>query len=171
MPPRCSPVSTLSTSSTSPASLAPLFDIIETLGARGSAGNSPLVSDGQLNAIATANRNRTAWTELLRAQADDNELTAYLSLAFNCTYNTPPTNEAADGLLDALPAWKDTPLVRFRLATCLGFRMPALDALLQEVRGSGSERETRVRSPPRSWRRLCSRCIIARPAPKKKVSA
>ena len=61
-----------------------------------------------------------AWTELLRAEADDNELTAYLSLAFNCTYNTPRTNEAADRLLDALPAWKDTPLVRFRLATCVG---------------------------------------------------
>jgi len=113
-------------------SLTPLFDIIETLGARGAAGNSPVASDGQIKAIATANRNRAAWTELLRAQADDNELTAYLSLAFNCTYNTPPTSDAADRLLDALPNWKDTPLVRFRLATCVGFRMPALEALLQE---------------------------------------
>jgi tetratricopeptide (TPR) repeat protein len=120
------------TSSPSPSSVAPLFDIIETLGARGSAGNSPLVSDEQLNAIAAANRNRAAWTDLLRASADDNELTAYLFLAFNCTYNTPPTNDAADRLLDALPVWKDTPLVRFRLAMCLGFRMPALDALLQD---------------------------------------
>jgi tetratricopeptide (TPR) repeat protein len=108
------------------------FEIIETLGARGGAGNGPVASDRQLNAIATANRNRTAWTELLRARADDNELTAYLSLAFNCTYNTPRTNDAADGLLDALPTWKDTPLVRFRLATCVGFRMPALEALLDE---------------------------------------
>jgi len=118
--------------STAFESLASLVDIIETLGARGAAGNSPVASDQQMAAIATANRNRTAWTERLRAEADGNELAAYLSLAFNCTYNTPRTNEAADALLDALPAWKDTPLVRFRLATCVGFRMPALESLLDE---------------------------------------
>jgi tetratricopeptide (TPR) repeat protein len=66
-----------------------------------------------MRAAGIAARNRTAWTERLRVRADENELTAYLWVAFNCTYNSP-TDEAVETLIDGLPAWRDTPLIRFR---------------------------------------------------------
>src|SRR5439155_6223716 len=49
--------------------------------------------------------------------------------AFNCTYGGP-TNDAVAGFFDAVPAWRETPLVQFRGATCGAIRTPALQALL-----------------------------------------
>jgi tetratricopeptide (TPR) repeat protein len=111
------------------ASLELLFEIIETLGAGGSPANGPVTSDAQLAARSRATRNRTAWTEALRTRADEDELTAYLWVAFSCTYNVR-TNDEADVLLSVVPAHRDTPLIRFRLATCTTLRMPVLEQLL-----------------------------------------
>ncbi|HEY3044009.1 MAG TPA: hypothetical protein VGJ39_08285 [Vicinamibacterales bacterium] len=108
------------------ASLSPLFEMGDTLAGRGA--GSQVTSDAQMLAAAPAFRNRTAWTESLRARADENELTAYLWVAFNCTYNSP-TNEAIDSLVAVVPAWSDTPLIRYRIATCTAARIPALKAL------------------------------------------
>jgi tetratricopeptide (TPR) repeat protein len=111
------------------ASLSLLFEIGDTLAGRGA--GSQVTSDAQILAAGPALRNRIAWTDSLRARADENELTAYLWVAFNCTYNSP-TNEVVDHLADLLPAWKDTPLIRYRIATCTAPRIPALNELLKD---------------------------------------
>jgi tetratricopeptide (TPR) repeat protein len=113
------------------ASMAPLFDVVDTLGARGPAGSGPVTSEAQLRAVASAARNRDIWTASLGSGADADELTAYLWLAFNCSYNSPTADET-EALLEALPRWKDTPLIRFRLATCTTLRIPALEELLAD---------------------------------------
>jgi tetratricopeptide (TPR) repeat protein len=110
------------------SAVAPLLEVIETLGARGPAGSGPISSDAQLQAIGTASRNRQSWTTLLQDRADEDELTAYLWVAFNCSYNNPTTDEGA-ALADAVPAWKDSALIRFRLASCTTLQIPALEAL------------------------------------------
>src|SRR5206468_9453272 len=68
-------------------SLSLLFEVGDTLAGRGA--GSQVTSDAQMLAAAPAFRNRIAWTDSLRARADDNALTAYLWVAFNCTYNSP----------------------------------------------------------------------------------
>jgi tetratricopeptide (TPR) repeat protein len=112
------------------ASLSPLFDIVETLSPR-SAGNSQLASDAQLDAAQRAYRNRDAWTASLRQRADDEPLEAYLWLGFNCTYAAPRSDDV-DALLDAIPSWRDAPLLRFRAASCGGLKVPALEELLEQ---------------------------------------
>jgi len=115
---------------TSPAlseSMALLFDVSDTLLERGDGG--PVRSDAEMAAAARAARNRAAWTESLRARADENELTSYLWVAFNCAYNSPTTAEV-ERLLDAVPTLRDTPLIRYRIATCTALKIPELTDLL-----------------------------------------
>jgi tetratricopeptide (TPR) repeat protein len=109
------------------SSLSLLFEVGDTLAGRGA--GSQVTSDAQMLAAAPAFRNRVAWTESLRVRANENELTAYLWVAFNCTYNSP-TNEVIDTLTDVMPAWRDTSLIRFRFATCTALRTAALQELL-----------------------------------------
>jgi len=109
------------------ASLSLLFEVGDTLAGRGA--GSQVTNDAQILAAGPAFRNRTAWTESLRVRAEENELTAYLWVAFNCTYNSP-TNEVAETLDNVLPSWRDTALIRFRIATCTAPRNPALKELL-----------------------------------------
>jgi hypothetical protein len=116
----------LAAASTEAASL--LFDVASTLLGRDS--NSQVTTDAELAVRATVASNRLAWTDALRTRANENELTAYLWVAFNCTYN-PPTDAVAATLLDAVPAWRDTPLIRYRMATCTALRIPALAQLLE----------------------------------------
>ena len=114
---------------TSPAlseSMALLFDVSDTLLERGDGG--PVRSDAEMAAAARAARNRAAWTESLRARADENELTSYLWIAFNCAYNSP-TNAEVERLLDAVPTLRDTPLIRYRIATCTALKIPELTDL------------------------------------------
>jgi tetratricopeptide (TPR) repeat protein len=113
------------------AAIAPLFEIIETLGARGAPGTGPVANDSQLALIAKATRSRMAWMDLLRARADESGLTAYVTVAFSCSYDSP-RDEAIETLLGALPSWRDTPLIRFRLASCTALRAPALQQLLAD---------------------------------------
>jgi tetratricopeptide (TPR) repeat protein len=108
-------------------SMSLLFDVGETLSGRSDGG--PVRSDAEMVAAGLAARNRVAWTESLRARADENELTAYLWVAFNCTYNSP-SNAAVEALLGDIPSQKDTPLIRYRIATCTALRIPALTELL-----------------------------------------
>ena len=63
--------------------LVPLLEITDTLLTRG-AGRQ-IGDDIELTRMQTANRNRAVWTDRLRAHADEDPLTAYLWLAFNCT--------------------------------------------------------------------------------------
>jgi tetratricopeptide (TPR) repeat protein len=113
------------------ASMAPLFDIAETLGGRGPLASGPSAADAQLKAAERASLSGEAWTALLDERADNDELAAYLWVAFNCTYNTQRAAEA-EGVANALPSWKDTPLLQFRLASCTSLRFPALERLFAD---------------------------------------
>src|SRR4051794_40487141 len=68
------------TTATATALLA-LLEIEDSLPTRG----SRMVSDDvELVRMQAANRNRSAWTEVLRGHADEDPLAAYLWLSFNC---------------------------------------------------------------------------------------
>src|SRR6266850_4019567 len=108
--------------------LVPLLEITDTLLTRG-AGRQ-IGDDIELARMQTANRNRDVWTERLRAHADEDPLTAYLWLAFNCTY-VPAVQQNITDWLNQLPAWRETALIKFRAATCGTFNVSSLDALLQ----------------------------------------
>src|SRR3989454_9006753 len=64
--------------------LVPLLEIADTLLTRG--GGRQIADEIELARMQIANRNREAWTDRLRAHADEDPLNAYLWLAFNCTY-------------------------------------------------------------------------------------
>jgi len=96
-----------------------LLDVDDTLPTRGSARQVSDDVELQRNQIAV--RNRAAWTEQLRAQADADALYAYSWLAFNCAY-VSNVEHAVDQWLAVLPTWRDTPLIALKAATC-GSRM------------------------------------------------
>src|SRR5262245_34087623 len=108
--------------------LVPLLEITDTLLTRGAARQ--IGDDIELARMQRANRNREVWTERLRAHADEDPLTAYLWLAFNCTY-VPAVQQNVAEWLNQLPVWRETALIKFRAATCGSFNGSALDALLQ----------------------------------------
>jgi tetratricopeptide (TPR) repeat protein len=107
--------------------LVPLLEIADTLLTRG--GGRQVTDDVELARMQTANRNREAWTDRLRARADEDPLTAYLWLAFNCAY-VPAVRQNVEEWVNQLPVWRETPLVRFKGATCGAFNGAALEALL-----------------------------------------
>jgi tetratricopeptide (TPR) repeat protein len=108
--------------------IAPLLEIADTLPTR---GNARQVSDDtELIRMQAANRNREAWTEYLRTHADDDELSAYLWLGFNCAYVATAQHSMAEWLT-RLPSWRDTALVAFKTATCSVINRATLDALLK----------------------------------------
>ena len=80
--------------------------------------------------MARSTCKRDTWTAWLRVHADEDPLAAYLSLAFNCAY-VPAGQQAIPEWLTRVPAWSETPLVRFKAATCAANDPKALDALLQ----------------------------------------
>jgi len=107
--------------------LVPLLEIADTLLTRG--GGRQVADEIELARMQTANRNREVWTDRLRTHADEDPLNAYLWLAFNCTY-VPAVRQNIDEWMNQLPVWRDSPLVRFKTATCGAFNGAALAALL-----------------------------------------
>ena len=101
-----------------------LLDIADALPSR---GTRQLADDVDLNRRQAAYRNRDAYIERLRAHADEDPLSAYLWITFNCAYGTP--GEEVTDWLDKLQAWGDTPLIAFKAATCRGYDRAALDRL------------------------------------------
>ncbi|HEV3060419.1 MAG TPA: hypothetical protein VGY48_19400 [Vicinamibacterales bacterium] len=95
--------------------LGDLLEIADTLPVRG-AGRQ-LSDDVELRRMQAAYRNRDAWTDELRQRADQDALSAYVSLAFNCAY-VPSAQHAVEQWLADVPAWRDTPLVTMKAATC-----------------------------------------------------
>jgi tetratricopeptide (TPR) repeat protein len=108
--------------------LAPLTDIADTLPVRGAARQ--VSDDVALARMQAANRNRESWTELLRARADADPLTAYLWLAFNCAY-VPAGQQAVDAWLGSLVDWRETPLIAFKAATCRSGQTTSLAQMLE----------------------------------------
>jgi tetratricopeptide (TPR) repeat protein len=109
--------------------LVPLLEITDTLLTRGMVRQ--VGDDVELARMQTANRNREAWLERLRAHADEDPLNAYLWLAFNCTY-VPAVQQNIREWLGQLPVWRETALIRFKAATCGAYNADALQSLLQE---------------------------------------
>lgn len=91
--------------------------IADTLPARGAA--QQVADDVALRRNQIAIRNRDAWTEHLRTHADDDPLAAYLWLSFNCAY-VRSADQTLATWVDAIPSWRDTPLLAFKAATCGG---------------------------------------------------
>ena len=109
--------------------LATLLDVADSLPTRGAA--QQLSTDGELGRMQAASRNRDLWTEQLRAHADEDALSAYLWLGFNCAY-TGALQQTLDEWLTRLPVWRETPLVAFKTAAACGrSERAALDRLLQ----------------------------------------
>jgi tetratricopeptide (TPR) repeat protein len=108
--------------------LAPLLDIADALPTRGAVRQ--VGDDEELARMQAAYRNREAWTAQLRAHADEDPLSAYLWLGFNCAY-VPAAQRAVDEWLTQLPVWRETPLIAFKSATCGTGEGSALERLLE----------------------------------------
>jgi tetratricopeptide (TPR) repeat protein len=106
-----------------------LLDIAETLPVRG--GGRQVSDDVQLGRMQAAYRSRDAWIERLRAGGDRDALSAYLWIAFSCAY-TPAAEQALEQWLTSVPAWRETPLVTLKAATCgVNIDQPTLERLLE----------------------------------------
>jgi tetratricopeptide (TPR) repeat protein len=95
--------------------LSPLLDIADALPTRGAVRQ--IGDDVELARMQAAYRNREGWTAQLRAHADDDPLSAYLWLGFNCAY-VPAAERAVEEWLKQLPVWRETTLIAFKAATC-----------------------------------------------------
>ena len=106
-----------------------LLEIADTLPVRGAVSQVPALVALQRNQMAVAHRD--AWIGRLRGQADEDALSAYLWLAVNCAYQ-PSAEHAVDQWLTFVPAWRDTPLVALKAATCgIHIDGPSLEHLLE----------------------------------------
>jgi tetratricopeptide (TPR) repeat protein len=110
-------------------SVGPLLEIADALPSRVTGGGRQVTDDRELNRMQQGYRNRDAWLTRLRSIANDDGTTAYVWMAFNCAYgtSTPPSIEE---WLAAVPAWRETPLLAFKRATCGTFDGAALEQLL-----------------------------------------
>jgi tetratricopeptide (TPR) repeat protein len=106
------------------SSWLPLLEIADTL------PSSPrATSERELARRQGGYRNRQTFAERLRAGADENALTAYLWVAFNCSYGGLGEPQL-ETWLAAVPSWRDSPLIRYKAATCAGQDVDALQTLL-----------------------------------------
>jgi tetratricopeptide (TPR) repeat protein len=108
--------------------LSLLLQVADSLPARG--GARSVTDDTALVRNQTALRNQAAWTEMLRLHADDDALAAYLWLSFNCAYVSGLRQAVGDWLV-AAPTWRDTTLLKFKVAICSGYTRSSFDALLE----------------------------------------
>jgi tetratricopeptide (TPR) repeat protein len=108
--------------------LTALIEIADTLPTRGAARQ--VNDDIELSRMQAAYRNREAWTDGLRAGADEDPLTSYLWLGFNCAY-VPAGQQAVDEWVKQLPVWRDTPLIAFKAATCRSGDRASIEHLLE----------------------------------------
>jgi tetratricopeptide (TPR) repeat protein len=74
-------------------------------------------------------KNRAAYIELLGRQPASDPLSAYLSVAFGCIYARSSVEAGTEGLTPP-PDWRETALIKFRVAICHGYNEEALGTLL-----------------------------------------
>src|SRR5262245_38633918 len=117
------------------SSLSRVLDIIEVLptGAAGGAGR-PATGDAQLARIQNFSKNWSAWRQTLRDVAGRDALTASVWMSVVC--GSPDARALGiDELLAPIPAaLRETPLLAFRKATCLGIQAEPLQHLLMQDR-------------------------------------
>jgi tetratricopeptide (TPR) repeat protein len=103
----------------------PLLEIADAL------PSSPrATSERELGRRQLAYRNRQEFTDRLRARADEDPASAYLWIAFSCSYGNLGEPHLEESLA-AVPSWRGTPLIRYRAATCGGQDVDELQDLLQ----------------------------------------
>jgi len=109
---------------------APIFEIIESMPARWTVGQGAVSDDRGLAAIQKAYKNRDAWLALLRARSDQDAVSAYLWLAFNCSAPTAGINPGdIPRWIAATGEWGDSPLLKYRVATCGSYDRATLATL------------------------------------------
>jgi len=109
--------SLLTSGASVPASLATLFDVIEALPAGGGGMTRTPTSDIDLERQRMLRMNGERWTAVLRELAPADELGAYMWLAFACS-STELRDQTLDRLFEPVAAFKDTPLIAMKRATC-----------------------------------------------------
>jgi tetratricopeptide (TPR) repeat protein len=106
------------------ASWSPLLDIVDAL------PSSPrATSERELARRQVAYSHRQVYTDRLRGRADESAVAAYLWIAFNCSYGQFAEPHVEEWLA-VIPSWRDSPLIRYRAATCSGQHVDELQALL-----------------------------------------
>jgi tetratricopeptide (TPR) repeat protein len=113
-------------SDTVPVTVGTLLDIADLLPSRGMGRPYEL----NVSRRETAVRNRSSYTESLQEHDSDDPLSAYLWIAFNCTYVAGGPKAIAEWL-GGVPDWQKTPLVAFRSATCGAYNSGALAGLVE----------------------------------------
>jgi tetratricopeptide (TPR) repeat protein len=111
---------------------ASIFDIIESMPARWTLNGGSVTDDLALAAIQRAYRNREAWLTLLRERAADDAASAYVWVAFNCA--APSGGIKPDDLVQWISLtgpWADSPLLKFKRATCGSYDRATLSALAE----------------------------------------
>lgn len=103
-------------------------DIIDAVPAGGA---SNVNDEPQLQKRMRAIRNRQTWVDTLRPRVNDDDLTRYTWLAFNCAYDNT-AGSSAETFTQALDESARTPLLLFRAANCRGIQRPVLTALLEQ---------------------------------------
>jgi tetratricopeptide (TPR) repeat protein len=100
--------------------LSPPLDMIGAMAWRG------VVDDAQLAAMMRLASNRDAWHALFRAHAGESEFSAYLWLTVACATGESARlmQTAPDDLTAPFAAFRDAPLVAYKMATCVGPRPP-----------------------------------------------
>jgi tetratricopeptide (TPR) repeat protein len=109
-----------------------ILDVIDLLPTRsaGTIGRAPS-SDAQLERLQLFYRNRQSWQSLLRDAAGQDSLTAYAWLTFICG-TSEGLAMTLDAVLAPIGATRDTPLLRFKRASCFFVQRAQLEALLTE---------------------------------------
>ena len=102
------------------AQFSTTFDMIDTIPWRG------VVNDAQTAATARLLRNRDAWHTQFRSHAGEDPFSAYLWLTVACaTGESARLMQTAPGELEGpFDAFKDTTLLEYKMATCVGPRRP-----------------------------------------------
>jgi tetratricopeptide (TPR) repeat protein len=116
-----------------PSSLSRVLDIIEVLpiGTAGGAGR-PATGDAQLARVQNFSKNWSAWRQALRDVAGRDALTASVWMSVAC--GSPDARALGiEELMAPIPgALRETPLLGFRKATCLGIQAEPLQLLLMQ---------------------------------------
>ena len=111
-----------------PAALLKILDIVDAL-PTASVGAGRPTSDADLEKMRVVRTNREAWTAALRGAAGFDEAAAYTWLSFTCG-SSDARDVTRDEILGVVATFQDTPLIKYRQATCRTIDAPRLEALL-----------------------------------------
>jgi tetratricopeptide (TPR) repeat protein len=109
-----------------PVTVGTLLDIADLLPSRGMGRPYEL----NVSRRETAIRNRSSYSQFLQERDGGDPLSAYLWIAYNCTY-VAGGPRAVSEWLGGVPDWQKTPLIAFRSATCGAYTSTVLAGLVE----------------------------------------